>query len=140
MIPVGDWIPDGKPSWWDTAQTVLSDPEGWLRETLGKWLAGGMITVLSYVLWAVYQPFVIAADTFGILADALGDGVGPAATAILDAVTGLNESLAAAAASAGIAAPVVVWFVTVLEIMVVLWLLNQAAKWAKPVILSFNPL
>lgn len=148
---MADWLPSDPPQWYQALSSAgewfydfLDDPEGFVKNIIENYLAkivvSSGLTAFSYILWAVYTPFQVAADTFGIVADALGNAFGPAGGAVISTVQSVNSSIASAGASAGIAAPIIVSGLTIVELIVVLWLLEKAYQNAKPVILSFNPL
>jgi glycerol kinase len=127
----------GIPSWiWNPQEKVLSIVTGWLAKRLIK----GMLTGSSFALAAIYQPFEIGASTVVELADIAVDGTRPAAASFISIINGINQSMAAAVATTGIAAPVVIWVIQVIELVVLLWLAREAIRSIKPLILSFNPL
>ena len=150
MVPVArvlpDWFSKLKPlvsvaSWLaDFARNPKQMVLGWVKNAVGGWLVKGALTVLSYVLYAVYTPFDIVGDTFATTGDALIDATAPAVQAILSTIRQFNYGLAADVSGFGLAAPWVIWGATVLEFVLLLWLAQKAWQNAKPVILSFNPL
>jgi hypothetical protein len=111
-------------------------PASKIKSIVGSWIASrisqGIIAGMSTVLWALYQPFVIIEDTHDVAERALLDATGPAGDAILDAIRELNTSIADAAVGGGVAAPLLVWTMWVLEAAVVVYLLVQLAKLLDP--------
>lgn len=116
----------------DFAKSPKDKVINWVTNRLGSLLVKGFVSVMSFVLYAVVTPFNIAADAWGTIADALVAGVGPAVDAILSAVSGINQSIASTAAAGGLAAPWIVWGLTVFEIVLVLWLVQQIVKLVNP--------
>lgn len=139
------WIPGtggsggGKtiPDWvFNPRDKILGIVTSWLAKRLVK----GVLTVVSFVLAGIYRPFRMGAQTVLDLADIVVDGVGPAGTALIDTINTLNFAVASAIATTGLAAPVVVWVIQILELIVLIWVLREAIRTLKPLLLSFNPL
>lgn len=95
----------------------FEDPLGWLASLLASWIIRILLGIASVLVWAVYTPFDIIADSLAVAGSAIIAGVSPAVEALQDGVSGMVLTALDAAGVSSTFAPLVTWVVLVIIVV-----------------------
>ena len=109
------------------------NPARYVREVIAKNLFKGAVTVGGFVLALVAKPFEVLEVATRYTWDAIIDATGPVGSSITGAIRDINWSIGMAFSSAfGLGAPIVIWTLMVVEMMLLLLLIRYLLKVVNP--------